>query len=446
MAGWKTRERQLNNTGYASFLAGNDLQQTVAGYDIAMGHTVRQVALDHFLESGVVLAGREAWKYSNIKGVIEGNFSPCETTGRSAEELSSFVPETTGLSMVFVNGIFREEMSNLSNLPAGVRLQTMAKATDSDKFGQLADFKGEPFTALNTALWNDGLYLELDAGTTLNEPVNVINLTDFDAGGSFFAARHLIVAGAGSRASITEYHTSCGQRNQPVLSLPVTEISCGEDSHINHLKIVQENESMYHLGSTHVLQSKDSQFSSQEFALNGASVRRELHLQLNGEGASCDLKALSMGRGTQQVDMRTRIDHLVPGCNTNELYKGILDDKSRGIFDGLIKVVRDAQQTSAHQTNRTLVLSDDAVAYSIPRLEIYADDVKCSHGSTTGQLEDEQIFFLRSRGFTEEKARSMLAAAFAHEVVLSVVDPLWRKILDLEIAGRLATPSRLESA
>ncbi len=412
----------MSNTSYQSFLGDRDLKQVLA-------------------DIGVAISDSEEWKYGNYKSVTGGSFVPCNTIGRSSSELRPFVPQTTGISLVFVNGKFRENLSAPGNLPTGVRLITMFSAADSDKFGTLAAKNNSPFTALNVALGQKCFLLELPAGTALEQTVNIIHLTDGDAGGSVMAQRNLIVAGAGSKASIVEYYTDCGLENGAVLNLPVTEIFCGADTEINHLKIVQENGSMHHLGSTCVQQDKDSRFTSQEFALKGGCVRRELHLQLAGEGASCDLKALSMGRASQQVDMRTRVDHLVAGCSTSELYKGILDDNSRGIFDGLIKVAPDAQQTSAHQTNRTLVLSDNAVAYSIPRLEIYADDVKCSHGSTTGQLEDEQIFFLRSRGFTEEKARTMLAAAFAREIVLSVSDPMWRKVLDLEISSRLTQPS-----
>jgi Fe-S cluster assembly protein SufD len=272
-----------------------------------------------------------------------------------------------------------------------------------------------------------------------DRPVELFYLTDSQATGTMVSARNQVRAGQGSSLTVVEHFT--GPATRAVMNTPFTEVFCAEDSIVRHLKIIRESADHLHFGSTHVRQMARSSYTSREFALGGQSIRRELHLDLDGEGASCDLTALYMGSGKQRLDMRTRVNHNVPGCQTNELYKGLLDGEARAVFDGLIKVARDAQQTAAFQTNRNLVLSDDTIAYSIPRLEIYADDVKCSHGSTTGQLDDEQLFFLRTRGFDPVTARIMLANAFASEVIEGVLNADLRQSLSREIADRLGHSS-----
>ena len=198
-----------------------------------------------------------------------------------------------------------------------------------------------------------------------------------------------------------------------------------------------EQDGSLHYGSTHVRQEADSRYCSREFLLGGELIRRELHVRLAGSGAQCELTGLSVIGDGQLGDVRTRVHHDAPGCRTDELYKGLFLGKGKGVFDGLIKVARDAQQTRAFQTNRNLLLDDGAVSHSIPRLEIYADDVKCSHGSTTGQLSAEQMFYLRSRGFDAATARQLLSFAFAREVIDSIGDQSLRSELTAEVTRRL---------
>jgi len=242
--------------------------------------------------------------------------------------------------------------------------------------------------------------------------------------------RNLIRLGAGSEATIIERFDLGGERT---VEQPLTEVACGPEAVVNHIKLVGGAAAGEHYGSTHVIQQADSRYRSWEIVTGGRLARRELHLTLAEPGAACDLNALYMGSGRQRFDLRTRVRHDAPECETRELYKGILDGEARGVFDGLIKVARDSQQTLAHQTNRNLLLSDDAVVNSIPRLEIYADDVKCSHGSTTGQLDDEQLFYLQTRGFSEAAARTYLAWAFASEVIESIPVPAVRDELSAKV-------------
>ena len=411
-----------------------------AGESAATGQ-LRQESLDSFLRQGFNLQGREDWKYSDISPLASGKFTPFKAEIAPTADLARFLSTADTHKLVFVNGVFDQGLSSLDSLPAGVTLQPLARAEGVTP-GQLAEYEGHPVTALNSAFWQDGLFLEVAEGVALDRPVEIFFLTDEQAADTMVSARNIITAGKNSSLTVVEHFT--GSCNGAVLDTPVTEITCGPGSVVRHLKIIREGAAALHYGSSHVRQLAGSSYTSREFALGGSSVRRELHLDLDGEGAVCDLTALYMASGSQRMDMRTRVNHNVPGCTTTELYKGILDGQARAIFDGLIKVARDAQQTEAFQTNRNLVLSNDTIAYSIPRLEIYADDVKCSHGSTTGQLDDDQLFFLRTRGFTAQAARIMLANAFASEVINGVTNPELRRSLAEELAARLGTSSVAE--
>jgi Fe-S cluster assembly protein SufD len=239
-------------------------------------------------------------------------------------------------------------------------------------------------------------------------------VNDLGGASGLVPVRNLVQVGDGGRATVIErFHLGTAG----VVELPLTEVICGIGAEVDHVKLVGGAAEGEHHGSTHVVQGQDSVYRSWEIVTGGALTRRELHLGLRGTGARCDLNALYMGADSQRFDLRTRVSHEAPGCETRELYKGVLDDRARGVFDGLIRVARGSQQTNAHQTNRNLLLSGEAVVNSIPRLEIYADDVKCSHGSTTGQLDEDHVFYLRTRGFSPTAARAYLAWAFASEVV-----------------------------
>ncbi len=422
----------------SALMASGEARVQARSNESAATNALRQKALDAFLGFGFKLRGREDWKYSDVKLFDDGRFVPSIAQDHQSSQIQAAeidFPKAGPYNLVFINGVFSAQHSNIDQLPEGVKLCPMAGATFTG-MGELASFEESPFVALNTAFWNDGLLLELPADVTLEQPINLYFLTDKNVAGKLVTARNLIHAGRGSKATIIEHFH--GQVGHEYLHAPVSEVFCAPNSGITHLKIINEEAGALHLGSTHVRQSAGSRYTSREFAMSGTLVRRELHLDLMGSDAQCDLTALSMAGGKESRDMRTRVAHMVSGCETHELYKGLFDDQSKGIFDGKILVARDAQQTNAHQSNRNLLLSDDAVSNSIPRLEIYADDVKCSHGSTTGQLDENQVFFLRSRGFDPLTARVMLAKAFANEILEGVSDPDLRTELDAGITARLA--------
>ena len=391
---------------------------------------LRRQGLDSFLRKGLDLRGQEDWKYSDLSPLTDGEFTPFAGQPEPAEKLRRFLPASDTHKLVFVNGLHSKELSDVGELPDGVVLQPLSRGKETGT-GVPVELNEAPLTALATAFWRDGLELTVPDGIELDRPLEIFFLTDERAAGHLVAVRNLVRAGKGSNLTVVEHFA--GSTGGPVLNLPVPGILCGENATVRHLKIVREEDRALHYGSTQVRQLADSSFTSREFALGRGNVRRELHLDLDGEGAACDLTALYMASAEQRMDMRTRVRHNVPGCRTSELYKGVLDGRAHTVFDGLIRVARDAQRTEAFQTNRSLVLSDDTVSCSIPRLEIYADDVKCSHGSTTGQLGREEMFYLRSRGFDAALARRMLSYAFASEVLERVPVAELREELTTEI-------------
>ena len=340
-------------------------------------------------------------------------------------------------------------------LPGTVRRLDMLELDDSTGLLSSHGFGMAEALALGRALEDlpdgaalkvvtSGVVLELAEDVVLERPVELHFRTDAKADGAEIALHHHVRAGRGARATVIEFYD--GAAGAGVVNEPLTEIECAENSEIRHWKVIREHAEARHLGTTRVRQAAHSRYESREFGFGGAEVRRDLHVDLAGRGAECDLTSLAMAGTGQRMDNRTHVDHRSEGCMTHELYKGIYAGQARGSFDGLIHVHRDAQQTAAHQTNRNLLLSDDATVRSIPRLEIYADDVKCSHGSTTGQLDGEQVFFLRSRGFDAAAARVMLARAFGAEIVEGVDSPALRSVLNQEIARRLADVEWVEES
>ncbi len=328
----------------------------------------------------------EDWKYGDATPLTSGQFTACQNPAQPASELSLLPACDDSHRLVFWNGYFLPDASaNAQDLSSGVDLAPLAAARVTPEFGSLATPETGPLAILNAEHFQDALHIRLDEGAAPDQPIELIFVTDNQTAGKLVTPRVLITAAANSTAIIIERHLGLGDK--PVLCVPVVEIFCGPDSRITHLKWMGNNPSAMHYGSTHVHQDARSHYTSREFLLGGERIRRELNVQLSGPGAECTLTGLSLVDGLRHSDVRTRVRHDVPGCTTDEVYKGIFADRGQGVFDGLIRVAPDAQQTLAFQTNRNLLLSDDAISYSIPRLEIYADDVKCSHGSTTGQLD-----------------------------------------------------------
>jgi Fe-S cluster assembly protein SufD len=350
--------------------------------------------------------------------------------------------------VVFVNGRYRPELS--SRAPDGAFIGSLGTAIAERpepvlrEVARHADWQRDALTALNTAFIQDGAFIHLPAGAVLERPIHLLYLSTSPEKPALTQPRNLIVAGANSQATVVE--TYAGLADDVYFTNAVTEVVLGENARLDHYKLQEESARAFHIALTQVHHGRDSRFTSHSVALGAALARNELRALFAAEGCECTLNGLYMATGKQHLDNRTLIDHKSPRCTSRELYKGVLDGQSRGVFSGRVLVRQDAQKTDASQTNKNLLLSDDAVVDTKPQLEIFADDVKCAHGAAVGQLDENALFYLRSRGIGQEAARSLLTYAFASEMVnLVPLGPLRARVRDL-VTSKLPAFEALKEA
>jgi len=385
----------------------------------------------------------EDWRFTNLAALAKTSFRRAvkgEFTASPAQ-LETFRVPGAACQLVFVNGHFAPELSDLGNLPEGLLVCSLAKAIDCGRegcapegieqhLGRYADMSRDVFTALNTALWEDGAYLRIHRGVVLEQPIHLLYVS---AGVGAEIATHprtLIIAEDASQAAIVEDYVSLG--SEAAFSNAVTELAAGQDAVISHFLIERENLASFNVSTLRIEQSRGANVDSHSILLGGGLVRNNVHPVLNGEGAECLINGLFVGAGRQHMDNYMLVEHARPHCNSRQFYNGILADHARGVFHGRIVVHKDAQKTDAKQTNRNLLLSDSARIDTKPQLEIYADDVKCTHGATIGQIDETQLFYLRARGIAEANARNLLLYAFAAECLDRMKGPAAR-----EFAGKL---------
>ena len=349
----------------------------------------------------------EAWKYTSLRPVAEAVFVAAFESGCAAEAVLSATPLMDLPRLVFVNGGFRGDLSTTP--PAG--FAQFAKQPD---FGTLTWPDRDPLVALNTMLANDGAALQVPAG----QDAGAIQLVTVSGGASDFHPRHRISIGAGSRLTIIEVSIGAGN----YLLNTVAEIHVEEGGHLTHIRLQHEAQTAFHLSTTYVGIAAGGTYHSFTLNLGAGLSRTEVHAHLNGAGATAHLNAAQMLRSRQHADFTTVISHMAPECKSRQTVKNALRDHSRGVFQGRIEVDRTAQKTDGYQMNHTLLLSPFAEINSKPELEIFADDVKCSHGATVGELDAEQIFYLRSRGVPEAEAKSVLVDAFLSDALDSIED------------------------
>lgn len=421
------------------------LKAILPGSHLPWLQRAREAALASFVASGFPTQHQEDWKYTSVAAIEKSRFALAMPTLNdiSAENIAAWsLPETHRL--VFLDGRYQPHCSSIGLLPRGVRLGSIVEMLERDpgplesRLGRSEEACSSGFAALNTAFMSDGAYLDLADGVELDKPVHLL----FIASEANLAThpRNLLIAGPGSRASIIEQHVAVGDGSY--LTNGVTDIVVGRDAELVHHKLQQENHQSFHVAAVNAHLEQKSRFTSRSFALGGALSRVDIRVGLNAEGAACILDGLYMTDGRQHCDHHTRIDHFQPAGSSREFYKGVLAGASRAVFNGKVFVHTDAQHSDASQTNRNLLLSDNAEIDTKPQLEIYADDVKCSHGATVGQLDPEQIFYLRSRGVDDESAHALLTFAFAEEVVDRVDIPPLRAQLEKLLLGRL--PERVK--
>ena len=408
-------------------------------------HVMRKTAMAKFAELGFPTTKHEEWRFTNITPIVRTRFTPAtKSLARkvTSKDLGSFT--FAGLNfhqLVFLNGHYSSELSAIGSLPKTVRVGSLADAVNADgdlmyaHLGKYVRGDENAFTALNTGFMQDGAFIFVPDGIALNEPVHLLFLSTGKDSSFISTPRNLIVVGKNSQISIIESYVSFA--GVPYLTNAVTEMVIGESAVVEHDKFQDESLNAFHVGTTHFQQGAGSTVVSNSIALGGSVVRNNVTGVLGSEGVECTLNGLSIATGQQLVDNHTTIDHAFPNCTSHELYKAVLDGKSRGVFNGKIFVRKDAQKTDAKQTNKTLLLSDEATIDTKPQLEIFADDVKCTHGATVGQLDEEQIFYLRSRGLELEAARDLLTFAFASDVVNRIHVESLRNQLDTIIQDRL---------
>lgn len=383
---------------------------------------LRTDAMTRFEELGFPTPGDEMWKYTNPAPIANTawNLAPPVDDALSPDRRQSSGPWKlpAGNQLVFVNGHYRPDLSTLPAAGGRARVMGLAEALRGgfpgldSQLGQHASWTTEPFVAWNTAFFEGGALIHLGDGAVESHPIHLVFLSEEAREPSVSHPRTLILAGKGAQGTIVETYIGSGR----YLTNAVTEIVAGDGSVIEHYKVQLESVSGHHVHTLQVRQERASNFTSHNLALGGAIARTDLNVLLAAVGGECTLNGLFVGNGNQHLDNHTLIDHASPQCSSRELYKGILDGKSRGVFHGKIIVRPDAQKTDAMQTNRNMLLSRDALVNSTPALEIRADDVKCRHGSTIGQIDQGALFYLRSRGISEEDARALLIYAFAADV------------------------------
>jgi len=392
---------------------------------IATARDIREQAAQRFAQLGWPTPQQEEWKYTNVAPIARVPWKFGDASAPVPHDFRFF--ERAAAEYVFVNGCFVECGGQAAALNSG----GMAAALQS----RYADYMRHPFTALNTAHAQDGARIEIPDGTVVDGFIHLLFVGDGDEVWSH--PRNLIVVGKNAQVTIVETYVGRGK----YFTNTVTELVAKEGAVVDHTKVVCESLNAYHVGTLQIHQERASAVVSRTITIGGALVRNEINVALGGEGASITLDGLFTLTGKQHCDNHTVVDHLYPHCDSLELYKGILDQSARGIFDGRIIVRPDAQKTSSRQTNHNLLLSETAIVDSKPTLEIHNDDVKCNHGSTIGQLDEEALFYLRSRGIGEAEARGLLIYAFASEIVDRVKAEPVRELVRRELFRSM--PERL---
>jgi len=407
----------------------------------------RRNAIERFERLGFPTTRDEEWRFTSVAPIAEGRFQ----LSRDGE--ASVVPTLDQIAtlewdgarsatLVFVDGRFAEASSTIGPLPADTRVGSLARAlADAPRdlephLTRVADNPRHAFTALNTAFLADGALVSVPSDTIVSAPIHVLFLSTGAPQPTMAHPRVLVVMGANSEATVVESYAALTPNRY--LTNAVTEIVAGENATLHHYKIQRESALGFHIGSMYIRAARDASVSGQSVSLGGALVRNEVNVVLDGEGSSCTLNGLYVSDAARFIDNHTTIDHARPHCASREVYKGILAGRARAVFNGKIIVRPDAQKTDAKQTNKALLLSEEAQINTKPELEIFANDVKCTHGAAVGQMDEEAIFYLRARGLGEGEARQLLVRAFAADVLNQMpLAPLRERIED-ELIRQLA--------
>ena len=380
---------------------------------------LRDAAFRRFAELGFPTTKNEEWRFTNVAAIARGRFAAAVP---AQADLDALAPFTAGIRLVFVNGVLS---GSASSLPKGVQVGELTEAA-ATHLGKYAGFDQNAFVALNTALITGGAFVQVARGSVVEQPIQIVyaSVGGQAEGLPHLQPRTLVVVGASAQCTVVETYVGTGK----YFTNAVTEIVAGDGAVVDHYKVQQEAPEAFHIATMQASLGRSTNFSSHSIAVGGALVRNDAIARLS-EGAEATLNGLYVVNGKQHIDNHTEIDHAKPHGTSHELYKGILDGKATAVFNGRIIVRKDAQKTDSKQTNKNLVLSDDAVIDTKPELQIFADDVRCTHGATIGQLDEESMFYLQSRGIGREQARSLLTYAFAQDILDRIKVPALKEHL-----------------
>jgi Fe-S cluster assembly protein SufD len=395
----------------------------------------RERAFAAFLAAGLPTTRDEEWKFTPVGPIAETAFMRARPVALAVDQLAPLLVPGPGARIVLVNGRLAREHSTLDALPAGVTVTAAAASPDAAALPE--PLAAGAFVRLNAAFGDEQIDIRIAPKTVVDEPLHVVSVAAADGPPALLAPRLVVTAGEGAEATIVESHAGAG--DAPTLASVVVAIDVGPAAHLRHVKIQRESDLAFHMAASAVRLDRASTFTSTALTFGGRIARNDIVATLAGEGAECTLNGLYVVAGAALADTHTTIDHARPHCPSHEVYKGILAGRARAVFNGKIIVRPQAQKTDAKQTNKALLLTDDAQVNTKPQLEIFADDVKCTHGAAIGQLDEDALFYLRARGIGAAEARAILIHAFAGEVLDGIQAPAVREhamtLLDGKLAG-----------
>lgn len=438
-----TEVKQKENLYQEAFRA---LQESRGIEGSSWAHRLRENAMERFLELGFPSVKEEEWKYTNVAAIARTDFqptvssAPASKSGAELKQLGS-VPEARASQLVFIDGALQKNLSSLGGLGDQVVAIDLGQAIADERYSEVvrthlarqADYVVNGFTALNTAFINNGAFVYIPKDVTVEAPIHLLFIAESGRAANF--PRLLIVADKNSKATVVENYVSADA--EQYLTNAVVEVVLEEGARLEHYKVQRESVEAFHVATTAVGLGRKSTYDTTTITFGAKLSRHDIVVTMDHEGAECWVDGLYLVTGEQHADTHSVIDHRQPQCTSHQLYKGILDGKSRAVFNGKVFVRHNAQKTDAMQTNKNLLLSNDARVDTKPQLEILADDVKCAHGAAVGQIDEEELFYLETRGIHPDLGRNLLTYGFAEEVIAKIKLDSIRNELDEAVLHRL---------
>jgi Fe-S cluster assembly protein SufD len=417
--------------------------ENLPGQDLSWLKTMRDKALTQFNEYGLPSKKVENWKYTSLWELTQQSFNhQALAVTVSQQDCQRIALLDDAYRVVIIDGVFDAELSQLDNLQVGITIRPFSQSLDTveQQLGQQVSMDKVGLTALNTLLMKEGVMVHVSAKTMVKKPIELLVIQSGTTDNLATHLRNMIMLDHDATATVVEHYV--GLSDLSCFTNVVSEVVLADNAELFHYKLQKESKNAIHIATLAAKQAAGSQWHTNNISLGAKLVRNDVHSLLEGEKSHTTMDGLYLLNDAQHIDNHTRIDHLVPNTTSNELYKGVLDDKSHGVFNGKVIVHKDAQKTDSKEYNHNLLLSRDCEIDTKPEMEIYADDVKCGHGSTVGQLDKDQLFFLRARGLDEVSARSLLTHAFAVEVLDRIPNDTIRKAMSIVIEQQLPTGER----